>query len=168
VATLAVEIARLLGIDDERLDDLRTAAKLHDIGKIGVPDAILSKPGPLDDEEFRILKTHPIVGAELLTAWGLPRAAQFVLQHHEHVDGSGYPAHLRQDEIALEARVIHVADAYVAMTMDRPYRAAMDCEEAFAELERHRGTQFDADVVDTLLALERRPSQSGAASYQQA
>jgi diguanylate cyclase (GGDEF)-like protein/putative nucleotidyltransferase with HDIG domain len=168
VATLAVEIARRLGIGDERLDDLRTAAKLHDIGKIGVPDAILSKPGPLDDEEFRILKTHPIVGAELLTAWGLPRAAQFVLQHHEHVDGSGYPGRLRQDEIALEARVIHVADAYVAMTMDRPYRAAMDCEEAVAELERHRGTQFDADVVDTLLALERRPSPSGATSYQQA
>jgi diguanylate cyclase (GGDEF)-like protein/putative nucleotidyltransferase with HDIG domain len=168
VATLAVEVARALGIDDERLDDLRTAAKLHDIGKIGVPDAILSKPGPLDDEEYRILKTHPIVGAELLAAWGLPRAAQFVLQHHEHVDGTGYPGRLRQDEITLEARVIHVADAYVAMTMDRPYRAAMDCDAAFAELERHRGTQFDAAVVDTLLALERRASPSGAASYQQA
>jgi diguanylate cyclase (GGDEF)-like protein/putative nucleotidyltransferase with HDIG domain len=155
VATLAVEIARALGVEDERLDDLRTAAKLHDIGKIGVPDAILAKPGPLDEEELRILRTHPIIGAELLTSWGLPRAARFVLEHHEHVDGSGYPAGLRGDEITLEARVIHVADAYVAMTMDRPYRAAMDCDAAFAELERHRGTQFDADVVDTLLALER-------------
>jgi diguanylate cyclase (GGDEF)-like protein/putative nucleotidyltransferase with HDIG domain len=155
VATLAVEIARQLGIEDERLDDLRTAAKLHDIGKIGVPDAILGKPGPLDDEEYRILKTHPIVGAELLTAWGLHRAARFVLQHHERIDGTGYPARLRDEEIALEARVIHAADAYVAMTTDRPYRQAMDCDAAFAELERHRGTQFDADVVDTLLALER-------------
>jgi diguanylate cyclase (GGDEF)-like protein/putative nucleotidyltransferase with HDIG domain len=156
VATLAVEIARSLGIEDERLDDLRTAAKLHDIGKIGVPDAILSKPGPLDDEELRILKTHPIVGAELLSAWGLPRAARFVLQHHERIDGTGYPARLRDDEIALEARVIHVADAYVAMTMDRPYRLAMDCDAAFAELQRHRGTQFDGAVVDTLLELERQ------------
>jgi putative nucleotidyltransferase with HDIG domain len=155
VATLAVEIARQLGIEDERLDDLRTAAKLHDIGKIGVPDAILGKPGPLDDEEYRILKTHPIVGAELLTAWGLHRAARFVLQHHERIDGTGYPARLRDEEIALEARVIHAADAYVAMTTDRPYRQAMDCDAAFAELERHRGTQFDAAVVDTLLALER-------------
>jgi len=166
VATLAVEIARALGIEDERLDDLRTAAKLHDIGKIGVPDAILAKPGPLDDEELRILRTHPIVGAELLSAWGLSRAARFVLEHHEHVDGSGYPAGLRDDEITLEARVIHVADAYVAMTMDRPYRAAMDCEAAFAELEHHRGTQFDADVVDRLLALEQRVAP--APGYQRA
>jgi diguanylate cyclase (GGDEF)-like protein/putative nucleotidyltransferase with HDIG domain len=157
VATLAVEIARALGVEDERLDDLRTAAKLHDIGKIGVPDAILSKPGPLDDEELRIMQTHPIVGAELLAAWGLPRAARFVLEHHERFDGSGYPARLRGEEIALEARVIHVADAYVAMTMDRPYRQAMSSDAAFAELQRHRGTQFDPDVVDTLLVLERQP-----------
>jgi putative nucleotidyltransferase with HDIG domain len=156
VATLAVGIARHLGLEDERLADLRVAAKLHDIGKVAVPDAILSKPGPLDEEELRIVRTHPIVGAELLTAWGLPGPARFVRQHHEHVDGSGYPAGLRGDEIALESRVIHAADAYVAMTLDRPYRPALDREEAFEEILRHRGTQFDPAVVDALLALERR------------
>jgi putative two-component system response regulator len=91
VATIAVEIARALGVDDERLGALRTAAKLHDVGKIGVPDAILSKPGPLDQEEYRVVQTHPLVGAELLRAWGLDIAAEFIAQHHEHVDGSGYP-----------------------------------------------------------------------------
>jgi diguanylate cyclase (GGDEF)-like protein/putative nucleotidyltransferase with HDIG domain len=151
VATIAVEIARALGVDDERLGALRTAAKLHDVGKIGVPDAILSKPGPLDQEEYRVVQTHPLVGAELLRAWGLDIAAEFIAQHHEHVDGSGYPRGLAGDEIALEARIIHVADAYVAMTLDRPYRRALSPEQAQDELRRHSGTQFDAAVVEALL-----------------
>jgi diguanylate cyclase (GGDEF)-like protein/putative nucleotidyltransferase with HDIG domain len=151
VATIAVEIARALGVDDERLGALRTAAKLHDVGKIGVPDAILNKPGPLDEEEYRVVQTHPLVGAELLRAWGLDVAAQFVAQHHEHVDGSGYPCGLAGDEIALEARIIHVADAYVAMTLDRPYQRALTPDEAQDELRRHSGTQFDAAVVEALL-----------------
>jgi diguanylate cyclase (GGDEF)-like protein/putative nucleotidyltransferase with HDIG domain len=154
VATIAVDIARALGVEDHRLGALRTAAKLHDIGKIGVPDAILNKPAPLDEDEFRIVQTHPVVGAELLRAWGLDGPAAFVLQHHERIDGSGYPHGLRDGEIALEARIIHVADAFVAMTLDRPYRLAMDREEAMAELVRHRGTQFDAAAVDALLAIE--------------
>jgi HD-GYP domain-containing protein (c-di-GMP phosphodiesterase class II) len=143
-------------MDDERLGALRTAAKLHDIGKIGVPDAILNKPGRLDADEFRVVQTHPVVGAELLRAWGLDEPARFVAQHHEHIDGSGYPAGLRGEEIALESRIIHVADAFVAMTLDRPYRRALERDEALAELVRHRGTQFDPAVVDALLALERR------------
>jgi diguanylate cyclase (GGDEF)-like protein/putative nucleotidyltransferase with HDIG domain len=151
VATIAVEIARILGVCDERLGVLRTAAKLHDVGKIGVPDAILNKPGPLDEEEYRLVKTHPVVGAELLRAWGLDAAAKFVAQHHEHVDGSGYPHGLAGDDIALEARIIHVADAYVAMTLDRPYRRAMSPEEAQQELRRHSGTQFEPAVVEALL-----------------
>ncbi len=155
VATIAVELARALGIEDERLGVLRTAAKLHDIGKIGVPDEILNKPGRLDADEFRVVQTHPVVGAELLRAWGLDQPARFVAQHHEHVDGSGYPAGLRGEEIAVESRIIHVADAFVAMILDRPYRRALDRDEALAELVRHRGTQFDAAVVDALLALER-------------
>ena len=125
VATIAVDLARALGVEDERLADLRLAAKLHDIGKIAVKDEILNKRGSLDEEEFRIVKTHPVVGAELLRAWGLEGPALFVLEHHEHVDGSGYPSGLRGEEIALESRIIHVADAYVAMTLDRPYRRAM-------------------------------------------
>jgi diguanylate cyclase (GGDEF)-like protein/putative nucleotidyltransferase with HDIG domain len=155
VATIAVDLARALGVEDHRLAALRTAAKLHDLGKIGVPDAILNKPGRLDADEFRIIQAHPVVGSELLRAWGLEEPAHFVLQHHERVDGSGYPHGLRGKAIALEARIIHVADAFVAMTLDRPYRLAMAREAALAELVRHRGTQFDASVVDALLALER-------------
>ena len=155
VAILAVEIARALALDDARLDDLRTAARLHDIGKIAVPDAILQKRGSLDDEEFRLIKTHSVVGAELLEAWGLPAAATIVRQHHERIDGSGYPAGLAGDEICIESRIVHAADAYVAMIRDRPYRKAMTQDEAFAELVRHTGTQFDADVVAALIALER-------------
>lgn len=155
VATMAVEIARALGVGDERLADLRTAARLHDIGKIAVPAAILDKPGPLDDDEYRIVKTHPVVGAELLQTWGLTVPARFVLEHHEHFDGSGYPAGLKGEEISLEGRIIHVADAFLAMTLDRPYRCAMDRRDAIDELLRHSGTQFDTDVVAALVARER-------------
>ena len=96
VAILCVEIARALGVDDSLLDDLRVAARLHDIGKLGVPDAILNKAGALDADEFRIVKTHTVVGAELLSSWGLPGPATIVLQHHERIDGSGYPAGLQR------------------------------------------------------------------------
>ncbi|HEX6743018.1 MAG TPA: diguanylate cyclase [Solirubrobacteraceae bacterium] len=154
VATIAVDLARALGVEDHRLGALRTAAKLHDLGKIGVPDAILNKPGRLDADEFRIIQTHPVVGAELLRAWGLDGPARFVLEPDERVDGSGYPHGLHGDAIALEARIIHVADAFIAMTLDRPYRRVMGREQALAELVRHRGTQFDAAVVDAVLALE--------------
>jgi diguanylate cyclase (GGDEF)-like protein/putative nucleotidyltransferase with HDIG domain len=155
VAILAVEIARALGLGDARLDDLRTAARLHDIGKIGVPDAILHKGAPLDAEERRVIRTHAVIGAELLDAWGLPAAATIVRQHHERVDGSGYPAGLCGDEICIESRIVHAADAYVAMIRDRPYRKALAQGEALAELVCHSGTQFDADVVAALVALER-------------
>ena len=155
VATIAVDLARALGVEDGRLADLRLAAKLHDIGKIAVKDEILNKRGSLDEDEFRIVQTHPVVGAELLRAWGLEGPARFVLQHHEHVDGTGYPSGLSGEEIALESRIIHVADAYVAMTLDRPYRRAMEREEALEELVRHRGTQFDPGVVDAMLSLDR-------------
>ena len=159
VAILTVEIARALGLDDVRLDDLRTAARLHDIGKLAVPDSILNKAGALDEDEFRIIKTHPVVGAELLRSWGLAEPATIVLQHHERIDGSGYPFGLRGDGIRLESRIVHAADAYVAMMRDRPYRKAMQQEEAFAELVRHSDTQFDRDVVEALIATElARPS----------
>ena len=155
VAILCVEIARALGVDDSLLDDLRVAARLHDIGKLGVPDAILNKAGALDADEFRIVKTHTVVGAELLSSWGLPGPATIVLQHHERIDGSGYPAGLSGDEIRIESRIVHAADAYIAMTRDRPYRKAMSQEDAFAELARHSGSQFDSAVVSALVACER-------------
>ena len=159
VSILSVEIARALALDEDRLDDLSTAARLHDIGKIAVPDSILAKPGPLDDEEFRLVKTHTIVGAELLSSWGLPGPAAIVRQHHERIDGTGYPVGLSGEQISLEARIVHVADAYTAMTRDRPYRKAMPRDDALAELARHAGSQFDADVVAALISVEReRPS----------
>lgn len=170
VAVLTVEIARELGLDDGRLDDVRTAARLHDIGKLGVPDSILNKPGPLDDEEFRLVKTHSTLGAELLRSWGLTDVAMIVMEHHERIDGSGYPVGLRGEQIRIEARVIHAADAYVAMTVDQPYRSALSQDEAFAELVCHSGTQFDPDVVAALIALERRRSAicvSGGLEYRQ-
>jgi diguanylate cyclase (GGDEF)-like protein/putative nucleotidyltransferase with HDIG domain len=164
VAILAVRVARVLGLDVSRLDDLRVAARLHDIGKLAIPDSILNKPGPLDEEEYRIIKTHSVIGAELLRSWGLAESATIVLQHHERIDGSGYPAGLRGEEIGIEGRVIHAADAYLAMTFDRPYRKAMTREAAFAELVCHSGTQFDSDAVAALIALERGSSAAEAAA----
>jgi HD-GYP domain-containing protein (c-di-GMP phosphodiesterase class II) len=111
---------------------------------------VLNKPGPLDLEEMRIVRAHPLVGAELIRAAGLPLAARFVLEHHEWMDGSGYPAGLRGDEISLEGRILHAADAYAAMTSDRPYRKAMGVEEAIAELRDGSGRQFDARVAEVL------------------
>jgi diguanylate cyclase (GGDEF)-like protein len=154
VAILTVEIARALELDDTRIGDLRTAARLHEIGKLAIPDAILHKSGPLDAEEFMMLKTHPVLGAELMRSWGIAGPAMIVEQHHERIDGTGYPAGLRGDDICIESRIIHAADAYVGMTRGRPYRSAMKREEAFAELERHAGTRFDPRVVATLIAVE--------------
>ncbi len=102
-----------------------------------------------------------MLGAELIRSWGLPEAATIVLQHHERIDGSGYPAGLRGEEIGIGARIVHVAEAYVAMVVDRPYRKAMKQDEAFAELSCPAGTQFDADAVAALIAVERsRPAPS--------
>jgi two-component system, cell cycle response regulator len=155
VAILSVELGAKLKLEDSALGLLRTAARLHDVGKIGVPDSILLKPGALDEDEFRIMKTHPVVGAELLRSWGLADAAEIVRHHHERIDGGGYPDGLAGEHIEIEARIIHVADAYTAMTHDRPYRAAIRREDAFAELARHTGTQFDAAIVAALEELER-------------
>ena len=157
VATLAVDVARHLGLDDARLPDLRTAGQLHDIGKIAVPDELLLEPGPLTDEELAIVRVHALAGASLLRAWGLAAPARFVEEHHERVDGAGYPHGLTGDELAIESRILQAADAYMAMTEERPYRAALSRPEAIAELERGSGTQFDRDVVAALLAVLAAP-----------
>ncbi|MDX6667988.1 MAG: hypothetical protein QOK04_1368 [Solirubrobacteraceae bacterium] len=158
VAALAVDLGEQLDLDGDRLAHLRIAGLLHDVGKIGVPDAILAKPGPLDEDELRIVQTHPLVGAEIVRAWGFPQAARLVLEHHEHVDGGGYPAGLAGDAICLEARILHVVDAFAAMTTDRPYRGAMSHEYAMSELRSLSGTQFDADAVGALEHLMRARS----------
>jgi diguanylate cyclase (GGDEF)-like protein/putative nucleotidyltransferase with HDIG domain len=150
VAALAVDTGRVLGLTPARLDVLRIAGQLHDIGKLALPDAVLNKPGPLDDDEMQLVRTHPVLGAELVRAWGEPAAARFVLEHHERIDGSGYPAGLAADEISLEGRILHAVDAFTAMTSDRPYRGASTIEEAIGELRAMSGTQFDADVARAL------------------
>ncbi|MEA2437989.1 MAG: hypothetical protein QOF65_2545 [Thermoleophilaceae bacterium] len=150
VAALAVDTGRILGLDSARLDVLRTAGQLHDVGKLALPEAVLNKPGPLEDDEMQLVRTHPLLGAELVRAWGEPAAAQFVLEHHERIDGTGYPAGLTGDEISLEGRILHAVDALTAMTSDRPYRGADTMDHAIAELRALSGKQFDAAVVRAL------------------
>jgi putative nucleotidyltransferase with HDIG domain len=150
VAALAVDTGRILGLEAARLDVLRIAGQLHDIGKLALPDSVLNKPGPLDHDETQLVRTHPVLGAELVRAWGDPVAARFVLEHHERMDGTGYPAGLAGEEITLEGRILHAVDAFTAMTSDRPYRGASTIDEAIAELRAMSGTQFDADVAQAL------------------
>jgi HD-GYP domain-containing protein (c-di-GMP phosphodiesterase class II) len=153
VASYAVAIGQVLGLDGDRIVRVRRAAFLHDVGKVAVPDAILSKPEPLTSEEFEYIRLHPAVGSTMLHHAGLHDEAQWVRAHHERLDGRGYPDGLGGDEIPLEARVIFVADSFEAMTSDRPYRRGMPVEEALAELRRCAGTQFDPRVVEALAGL---------------
>jgi HD-GYP domain-containing protein (c-di-GMP phosphodiesterase class II) len=152
VSSLAEGIGVQLGLDTETIDNLRLAGLLHDVGKIGLPDAILKKPGALTDEEYEIVKKHPEFGFALLQDLGIEPIDDWVRHHHERWDGRGYPDGLEGDDIPLGARIILVADAFEAMTADRPYRKAQGDQFALDELRRHAGTQFDAEVV---AALER-------------
>ena len=158
VAAYAEAIARELGWPSERVERMRVAGLLHDIGKLGVPDAILHKPGPLTPDEWPEMRRHSELGARILEHAGLRDVARWVLHHHERVDGGGYPAGLTADELDAESRILAVADAFEAMTAVRPYRRApLPTDDARAELLRHAGTQFCADIVPAFLrALERR------------
>jgi len=151
VAQLCVAIAEALGIGGGHLEQIRIAGLLHDVGKIGVADAILQKRGALDSVERCAMDDHVVVGHAIITAAELPREAEWVLYHHERYDGKGYPAGWRAAEIPLEARIIAVADAYEAMTGDRPYRPPMTNAQALDELRRHTGTQFDGRCVNALI-----------------
>ncbi|HEX8205202.1 MAG TPA: diguanylate cyclase [Solirubrobacteraceae bacterium] len=155
VAAYTVAIAQALGLGRDRVVKLRRAAMLHDVGKIAVPSAVLSKPGKLDDEEFRQIQEHPVVGGLMLSHAGLTEEAAWIRGHHERVDGAGYPDGLKRSQIPLESRILFVADAFEAMTSDRPYQAGMPVEEALAELRACAGTQFDARVVTVLSELVR-------------
>ncbi len=161
VVSLAVSLGRLLGLPSEELMHLEWGAYVHDLGKIGVPDAVLRKPGPLSPEEWRLMQRHPEQGYALLQRLlFLSRSLDVVRFHHERFDGKGYPIGLGGNEIPLLARIFAVADAYDAMTNDRPYRRAMTGDEALTEIRRNRGSQFDPAVVDALLELpdaERSP-----------
>jgi HD-GYP domain-containing protein (c-di-GMP phosphodiesterase class II) len=152
VATYAVTIAAEMEWDDERLGLLRLAAMLHDVGKVAVPDEILRKPGPLTEAEYAEIKRHPLIGADLVArVEGLDPIVPWIRHSHEHFDGTGYPSGLCGEEIPLAARILLVADAYDAMTSDRPYRRALSREEALRELEEQAGRQFDPRCVDLLV-----------------
>ena len=156
LAEWAVRIGRELGLDEGRLQDIEVAALLHDAGKVGVPDAILHKPGPLEEAEWRIMKMHPQFSwAVLRLVPGLERASLFALHHHEKYDGSGYPAGLRGEEIPIGARIVSVIDSFDAMVAIRPYKLGLPCEEALRRLVADSGTHFDPLVVRHFIAIAR-------------
>jgi diguanylate cyclase (GGDEF)-like protein/putative nucleotidyltransferase with HDIG domain len=152
VGRLSATIAQRLGLSRQRVERIRSAGILHDIGKLGVPDHILHKPGRLTDAEMDEMRKHAELGARMVSAAGMEEVSAWVLAHHERPDGRGYPHGLEGDDIPLEARILAVCDAYEAMISDRPYRRAPGHAFAVAELRRGSGTQFDAEVVEALLA----------------
>jgi len=152
VRNYALAIANELKFKDQDIETLRTAAILHDIGKIGTYDVILNKPGKLTDEEFAIVKKHPVNGEEILRpVRQLGKILPIIRHHHERIDGKGYPDGLKGEEIPLCARILHVADSFDSMTADRPYRPAPGMEYAVSELKKYSGTQFDPKVVEAFL-----------------
>ena len=166
VARYSQLIARALALSAEEMDDICFAARVHDVGKIFVPDRILNKNGPLTDDEFYLVKLHPHVGAEILAT--IPKSEDLqkaVGHHHEAFDGTGYPDSLRGEQIPLWARILAVADSYVNMTTDRPFAAPKSSEQALTELERLSGTRYDGMLVRVLareLKNERAASSLGS------
>jgi putative nucleotidyltransferase with HDIG domain len=165
VSRIAVALARRLGYAGAELDAIELGALLHDIGKIGIPDGILQKPGPLDEEEWALMKLHPVTSASILAGSDLPRIVlDIALCSHERIDGRGYPGGLAGDEIPLPARIVLVADAWDALTSDRPYRSACDAAAALEEVLLHTGSQFCPHVGAALQRLYReQPALLGAA-----
>jgi diguanylate cyclase (GGDEF)-like protein/putative nucleotidyltransferase with HDIG domain len=156
VGRYAEQMAVQLGLPDDHVERVRLAGVLHDVGKIGVSDRVIAKPGPLDADEWREMRTHPEIGARLLAHPEFDDLRAWVHSHHERPDGRGYPLGLAGESIPLEARILAVADAYEAMTADRAYRPSMGDEAARAELEAGAGTQFDPRVVRAFLRVLER------------
>jgi energy-coupling factor transport system substrate-specific component len=147
-------IAKELGKSDEECEILRKTALLHDIGKIGIPDSVLNKPGKLTDEEYEIMKSHVVKGANILKDFTIiDHVWEGALYHHERYDGKGYTSGLKGEEIPLNARIIGIADAFDAMTANRVYRKKLSFEVVLEELKKGKGTQFDPGLVDILLNL---------------
>jgi putative nucleotidyltransferase with HDIG domain len=151
-ADLARAIATEMGLPHEKIEGIRVAGSIHDIGKLSIPAEILSKPTKLSDIEFSLIKEHARQGYEILrnveSPWPL---AEMVYQHHERMDGSGYPRNLKGDEILIEARILAVADVVESMASHRPYRAGLGIEAALEEIEKNRGTLYDEAVADACL-----------------
>jgi putative nucleotidyltransferase with HDIG domain len=159
-----VALARRLGFTGAELDAVEIGALLHDIGKIGIPERILHKPRPLDDEEWTVMREHPVISEYILSEVELPEIVlQIARSSHERMDGRGYPDGLAGEDIPLAARIVLVADAFDALTSDRPYRRGRGIGAAFDELRAHTGTQFCPRVIEALEALYREePSLLGA------
>ena len=154
VCQLAVPLARELGLSPDKIEGIRIASLIHDIGKISLPAEILSKPTTLTDIEYSLLKNHSQIGYDILKSidFSYP-IAQIVLQHHERLNGSGYPNNLKGDKILLEAHILGVADVVEAMSSHRPYRPALGIEKALEEISKNKGTLYDPEVVDACLRL---------------
>ena len=156
VSLLAAAIARDMGLSQHDIEGIRLAGVVHDVGKINVPAEILSKPGKLATAEFEIIKTHAQAGYDVVKGVDFPwPVAQMILQHHERLDGSGYPNGLEGDAIVIGARILAVADVVEAMMARRPYREALGLDAAMAEIEAEKGTRYDPAAVDVCLALFR-------------
>src|SRR5579872_270836 len=161
VARLCVHIGRQMSMSAAELRVLARAGLLHDIGKLGIPDAVLTKHSPLDEAEWRLMKSHPEMGLTLLDRAGQSsREVLAVLYHHERIDGSGYPYGLAGESIPLEARIVAVADTYDALTSDRPYRNACSPSDARRVLEAEAGLRLDSKAVSALLAALKTQSVS--------
>jgi HD-GYP domain-containing protein (c-di-GMP phosphodiesterase class II) len=151
VAQLSSAIAWEMGLETQQTRNLMMAARLHDFGKISIPNSILSKSGKLSAPEMSILKSHPAVGADLLKPLSLPTTTfMTIMQHHERINGSGYPFGLSGEDILLEARILGVADVVEAMASHRPYRPSLGIETALAEISQHKGVLYDPSVVDAV------------------
>jgi HD-GYP domain-containing protein (c-di-GMP phosphodiesterase class II) len=155
VANIAYAIATVMNLPQEQKELVRISAEIHDIGKISIPAEILSKPNKLNEMEWALIKAHPEMSELILSKIDFPiPIAPVIVQHHERIDGSGYPRGLKGDEICLEAKIIAVADVVDSMSSHRPYRPAVGREEALEELTRNRGILYDAAVVDAYMSLD--------------
>ena len=165
VVDVAGRVAEALAVAPAEIERIRTAALLHDVGKVGISDGILHKPGPLDDDEWELMREHPAIGERILRAIpGMGQVARIVRHEHERWDGAGYPDGLVGDAIPLGSRIILACDAYHAMTSDRPYREAMPHADAIAELTACAGTQFDPEVCQALVGYLYGRRQAGLAA----
>jgi len=154
VAELSLGLAKGMGLSVMEQEMIHIGGHLHDIGKIGIPDAILNKPGKLTEGEFAIMRQHPNIGSEIVNKVKALRSIEGIVRHHhERFDGKGYPDGLCGHEISLGARIVAVADAFDAMNTIRTYRSALSPHQALAEMQRCRGSQFDPDIVDILLSM---------------
>ncbi|TFE00177.1 HD domain-containing phosphohydrolase [Jeotgalibacillus sp. R-1-5s-1] len=153
VAMYSVKIARKLKLPKEQLENLYISSVLHDVGKINIPEEVLLKPGRLTEEEFALIMRHPIDGAEMVKSLYFEGISTIILQHHERLNGSGYPYGLSGDDIVLEARIIAVSDTFDAMTEDRAYRKALSAQTAVDELVKLSGSHYDPIIVDTFVEI---------------